>query len=235
MLFWNTIFLIQYCILEIKEIVLRWASSNYDFFELCRAFFDLMTQNSSGACTLAQLQWRAPTATELVTCHGSELGLTGISITGDYAVVRLSALQKFIVEAEITEADLQAENDKPCELCGDDDGPLTTTDCCGRYICDDSERMKSRWKACQVHHEKYSHCFFHFNEKHAKLFSKSWQDCVACAELGSSGDYEFEEDESRVTDEQLAQYTAEKRALAAKSKADRESAKRQRVWAVERH
>jgi len=67
-----------------------------------------------------------------------------------------------------------------CGLCGKT-GKLTRTDCCGQWICDDSDQyimFSYARNSCDRNHDRYTLCSFHFNEGHAGR----WQDCRECRE-----------------------------------------------------
>ena len=58
---------------------------------------------------------------------------------------------------------------------------LTTTPCCGQWICDDADRyvlFSYGRTSCYRNHDRYTLCSFHFNEGHAG----TWQDCASCRE-----------------------------------------------------
>jgi hypothetical protein len=65
-----------------------------------------------------------------------------------------------------------------CGLCGKA-GPLTKTDCCNQWICDDEASYQlfsySR-KSCSRNHRRLTLCGFHFAEGHAG----AWQECPRC-------------------------------------------------------
>jgi hypothetical protein len=65
-----------------------------------------------------------------------------------------------------------------CGLCGKAKR-LTTTDCCGRTICDDEENyvmFSYARNSCSRNHNRYTLCGFHHNEGH----SGRWQNCARC-------------------------------------------------------
>ncbi|MCI0657452.1 MAG: hypothetical protein L0170_10325 [Acidobacteria bacterium] len=65
-----------------------------------------------------------------------------------------------------------------CGLCGKSK-KLTTTDCCGRTICDDEENyvmFSYARNSCSRNHNRYTLCGFHHNEGHPGR----WQDCAKC-------------------------------------------------------
>jgi len=70
--------------------------------------------------------------------------------------------------------------DRPrCGLCGATDKPLTRTQCCGNWICDDEDQyvlFSYARNSCHRNHNRYTLCSYHFNEGHAG----KWQDCEEC-------------------------------------------------------
>jgi hypothetical protein len=67
---------------------------------------------------------------------------------------------------------------RSCGLCGKA-GPLTRTECCNQWICDDeaSYRLFSYARnSCSRNHRRFTLCAFHSAERH----SGSWQDCSRC-------------------------------------------------------
>jgi len=65
-----------------------------------------------------------------------------------------------------------------CGLCGKT-GKLTKTECCGQWICDDTDQyvlFSYARNSCYRNHHRYTLCSFHFNEGHAGR----WQDCQEC-------------------------------------------------------
>ena len=72
------------------------------------------------------------------------------------------------------------KSDQPrCGLCGAADKPLTRTQCCGNWICDDEDQyvmFSYARNSCHHNHSRYTLCSYHFNEGHAGR----WQDCEAC-------------------------------------------------------
>lgn len=70
-----------------------------------------------------------------------------------------------------------------CKFCGDDNAPLVKTECCHEWACCDTAYISRRGAGtCQVEHEYYSMCHFHFNEKHLG----PWKECMECAEFFKS-------------------------------------------------
>jgi hypothetical protein len=90
--------------------------------------------------------------------------------------------------------------DQPrCGLCGSTTKPLTRTDCCNHWICDDADNyvlFSYARNSCHRNHERYTLCSYHHNEGHAG----NWQDCEKCrAEFDTeiyvyygTNDYNFE-------------------------------------------
>lgn len=73
-----------------------------------------------------------------------------------------------------------------CRFCGRDSLPLVKTRCCEQWICCDTEFLSFRGGGtCQFEHERYSMCYFHYNEGH----SGTWQECNECREF--LGEEEF--------------------------------------------
>ncbi|KAF8858677.1 hypothetical protein BDZ45DRAFT_389736 [Acephala macrosclerotiorum] len=77
----------------------------------------------------------------------------------------------------------QSSNPPPsntyCGLCGNT-GPLTTTECCGRTICDDEQSYQMFTYSnvsCNRNHRRYTLCSFHHSEGHG---DGKWQDCEKC-------------------------------------------------------
>ncbi|KAF9476771.1 hypothetical protein BDN70DRAFT_881955 [Pholiota conissans] len=67
-----------------------------------------------------------------------------------------------------------------CGLCGDADGPLRTTLCCGKTICADYGKyvpFSYSKDSCSRNHDRYTTCCYHFNEKH----TGNWKTCKKCA------------------------------------------------------
>ena len=157
-----------------------------------------MTQSSSNSAIPTAVS-KAP---ELDAHHGVELGLNGITTKDECAVVPLTVWATMVDRLKAAESQVAAKNARKCGMCRNDDG-LTQTDCCGRWICSDHER------GCYREHEKYSVCYWHFNEGHAPVFAEDWQDCISCAAefpSGLSNGGEYRQDKSRVTKEQVAQF-----------------------------
>jgi hypothetical protein len=66
-----------------------------------------------------------------------------------------------------------------CGLCGSTTKPLTRTECCGNWICDDEDQyvmFSYARNSCRRNHDRYTLCSYHHNEGHAG----KWQDCEEC-------------------------------------------------------
>ncbi|KAF9476776.1 hypothetical protein BDN70DRAFT_897055 [Pholiota conissans] len=66
-----------------------------------------------------------------------------------------------------------------CGLCGKEDGPLRTTICCGKIICDDYDKYKMfsySNESCSRNHDRYTSCCYHHNEGH----DGDWKTCEDC-------------------------------------------------------
>lgn len=65
-----------------------------------------------------------------------------------------------------------------CGLCGKT-GPLTRTECCGNWICDDEasyQVFSFARNSCARNHQRFTLCGFHGAEGH----TGSWQECAEC-------------------------------------------------------
>lgn len=75
---------------------------------------------------------------------------------------------------------LKANKSKPrCGLCGQASKPLTKTECCDNWICDDWDNYQMfsyAHNSCSRNHDRYTMCSTHFREDH----SGDWQDCQKC-------------------------------------------------------
>ena len=94
---------------------------------------------------------------------------------------------------EITKEEGKAKRQpgEHCRYCGDANVALIKSKCCDRWICCDTPPMHPYGGGfCQYTHEKYSPCYFHYNEGH-----RVWTSCEECADIfGSSlGDFKSEE------------------------------------------
>ena len=64
-----------------------------------------------------------------------------------------------------------------CRFCGDARVPLVKTPCCEKWICCDTDPISIRGGGyCQDEHERYSPCYFHYNEGH----TGPQADCEQC-------------------------------------------------------
>ncbi|KAF9476773.1 hypothetical protein BDN70DRAFT_151461 [Pholiota conissans] len=69
-----------------------------------------------------------------------------------------------------------------CGLCGKTGGPLRTTDCCGKTLCDDYEKyvmFTYSHDSCSRNHDRYTSCHSHHTEEHS---GSDWKTCIECAE-----------------------------------------------------
>jgi hypothetical protein len=70
--------------------------------------------------------------------------------------------------------------DQPrCGLCGSTTKPLTRTECCNQWICDDEDDyvlFSYSQNSCHRNHDRYTLCSYHHHEGHAGR----WQDCEQC-------------------------------------------------------
>jgi len=67
-----------------------------------------------------------------------------------------------------------------CGLCGKS-GKLIKTDCCGNWICDDSDKyvmFSYAYNSCYRNHDRYTLCAFHYHEEH----KGDWKSCKKCKE-----------------------------------------------------
>jgi len=67
-----------------------------------------------------------------------------------------------------------------CGLCGKS-RKLTTTECCGQWICDDEDAyvlFSYTRNSCSRNHRRYTLCGFHHTEEHPGR----WMDCQRCHE-----------------------------------------------------
>lgn len=86
---------------------------------------------------------------------------------------------------------LAAFKAKPrCGLCGQYTKPLTRTECCDNWICDDSADyivFSFARNSCHRNHQKYTICSAHYNEKHDGM----WQNCPKCREMDATEMYVY--------------------------------------------
>ena len=76
-----------------------------------------------------------------------------------------------------------------CRFCGEESEPLVKTRCCEQWICCDTDYVSiSGGGYCQLEHENYSACFFHYNENHRG----SWRDCKECQDFFEEEQYKYE-------------------------------------------
>ena len=67
---------------------------------------------------------------------------------------------------------------KQCGLCGKAKG-LTRTECCGNWICDDTDQyvlFSYARNSCYRNHDRYTLCAGHHHERH----TGSWKSCKTC-------------------------------------------------------
>jgi len=65
-----------------------------------------------------------------------------------------------------------------CGLCGKS-GKLIKTECCGNWICDDTDQyvlFSYARNSCYRNHDRFTLCSYHHHEQHAGR----WQDCPQC-------------------------------------------------------
>ncbi|KAF9476774.1 hypothetical protein BDN70DRAFT_881960 [Pholiota conissans] len=68
-----------------------------------------------------------------------------------------------------------------CGLCGKTEGPLRTTDCCGKTVCDDYEKyvmFTFSYNSCSRNHDRYTRCHYHHNER--SHGGGDWKTCSEC-------------------------------------------------------
>jgi hypothetical protein len=80
---------------------------------------------------------------------------------------------------KIARSPAAAPADQPrCGLCGKT-GPLTKTECCGQWVCDDEDQyvpFSYARNSCHRNHRRYTLCGFHHSEGHPG----DWKDCRRC-------------------------------------------------------
>ena len=72
----------------------------------------------------------------------------------------------------------RSEAGRRCGLCGKT-ARLTTTECCGNWLCDDEENYVAfsyARNSCHRNHRRFTLCGYHHMEGHRG----SWKECVAC-------------------------------------------------------
>lgn len=72
------------------------------------------------------------------------------------------------------------ETQHKCGLCGKTK-KLTKTECCGQWICDDTDKyvlFSYAQNSCYRNHDRYTLCAYHYNEGH----EGKWQECPKCRE-----------------------------------------------------
>lgn len=81
--------------------------------------------------------------------------------------------------ASKAEAGAGQSEKRRCGLCGSTTKPLTRTDCCGNWICDDEKdyvMFTFAHNSCHRNHDRYTLCSHHYHEEHPG----KWQDCEKC-------------------------------------------------------
>jgi hypothetical protein len=67
-----------------------------------------------------------------------------------------------------------------CSSCGEEGLPMVKTRCCDKWICCDTAFLSFRGGGfCNFEHEKYSMCYFHYNEGHLG----ERKDCEECKDF----------------------------------------------------
>ena len=97
----------------------------------------------------------------------------------DYWTEQLSRVKKF---ADATETEQPTDSACPprCGLCGNTIN-LTRTECCGNWICDDTDvyvMFSYGRNSCYRNHRRYTLCGAHYAEEHAG----DWKSCKECRE-----------------------------------------------------
>lgn len=81
-------------------------------------------------------------------------------------------------------------SEKPrCGLCGNNSLPLTKTECCKNWICDDENLAATDFDSCMKNH-RLTLCSTHFIEGHMKE-EPDWRKCSACKEMFAPEDYVY--------------------------------------------
>lgn len=68
---------------------------------------------------------------------------------------------------------------RQCGLCSSTTKPLTRTECCGQWICDDEDQyviFSYARNSCSRNHRRFTLCSYHHTEGHAGR----WQECDDC-------------------------------------------------------
>ncbi len=85
----------------------------------------------------------------------------------DFLMVSVSQLKKLSL------------NERPrCGLCGKT-RKLTKTECCGQWICDDTDKyvlFSYARNSCYRNHDRYTLCSYHYQEGH----KGDWKECQKC-------------------------------------------------------
>lgn len=71
------------------------------------------------------------------------------------------------------------EKTPKCGLCGKSGNPLTKTQCCDNWICDDWSEYKMfsfAHNSCNRNHDRFTLCASHFAEAH----KGDWRECKKC-------------------------------------------------------
>ena len=71
------------------------------------------------------------------------------------------------------------EKKHKCGLCNSTQKPLTKTECCDNWICDDVDSyiiFSYARNSCYRNHDRYTLCAYHFHEGH----TGKWQECEKC-------------------------------------------------------
>lgn len=74
-----------------------------------------------------------------------------------------------------------------CRFCGESDVPLVKTPCCQQWICCDIAWVSIQGSGfCQVEHERFSLCYFHYIDRHSGV----WQNCQKCRDSWTLQEYQ---------------------------------------------